>query len=67
MSTALFAFYSLLYIKSAYYTYLYRSYPADSEEPLVGNLAFSDNRLIKSLAGAVVSVSSSEDTFLFLV
>ena len=66
MSTALFAFYSLLYIKSAYYTYLYRSYPADSEEPLVGNLAFSDNRLIKSLVGAV-SVSSSEDTFLFLV
>ena len=67
MSTALFAFYSLLYIKSVYYTYLYRSYPADNEEPLVGNLAFSDNRLIKSLVGAVVSVSSPEDTFLFLV
>ena len=67
MSTALFAFYSLLYIKSAYYRYLYRSYPADNEEPLVGNLAFSDSRLIKSLVGAVVSVSSSEDTFLFLV
>ena len=67
MSTALFAFYSLLYIKSAYYTYLYRSYPADNEEPLVGNLAFSDNRLIKRWVGGVVSVSSSEDTFLFLV
>ena len=48
MSTALFAFYSLLYIKSAYYTYLYRSYPADNEEPLVGNLAFSNNRLIRA-------------------
>ena len=67
MSTALFAFYSLLHIKSAYYTYLYISYPADNEEPLVGNLAFSDNRLIKSWVGGVVSVSSSEDTFLFLV
>ena len=48
MSTALFAFYSLPYIKSAYYTYLYKSYPADNKEPLVGNLAFSDNRLIRA-------------------
>ena len=64
MSTALFAFYSLLYIKSASFTYLYRSYPADNEEPLAGNLAFSDNLLIKSLVGGVVSVSSPEDTFI---
>ena len=48
MSTALFAFYSLLYIMSVYYTYLYRSYPADNEEPLVGNLAFSDNHSIRA-------------------
>ena len=54
-----------VYLDKDQWLYLYKSYPAANAEPLVGNLALSERRFIRSFEGGAGAGSSISINFLF--
>jgi len=54
-----------LFVGGKISSYLYKSYPAASAEPRVGNFAFSESRLIRRLGGTGDASVPDEDILLF--